>query len=146
MFSALKKVFTPKPKVERVPFVHATLGEFAYSEEEEAWLSDPKHGALGFCFHITGDEKPDARLLPHAESVAHDADAFRKMVGDFLESEADRMKPRQAAIRELKIDMVCLFWPERPDDGMIYFTGGDSYGLWRCDYQNGKPIALGYDS
>ena len=146
MLSALKNIFTPKPKIARVPFVHATLGEFTYSGEEEAWLSDPSHGALGFRFHITGDEKPDPRLLPHAESVARDPNAFRKMVGDFMENEACRMKQRAAVIRELKIDMLCLFWPERPDDGMIYFTGGDSYGLWRCDYQNGKPIGLGYDS
>jgi hypothetical protein len=133
MFSALKKIFTPKPKVVRAPFVHATLGEFSYSEEEEAWLSDPSHGDLGFRFHITGDQKPDERLLPHAESVAGGSNTFRKIIGDFLESEACRMKPRAAAIRELKLDTLCLFWPERPNDGMIYFTGGESYGLWRCD-------------
>ncbi len=146
MFSALKKLFAPKPKIDREPYVHSALGVLVYSEEEEAWLSDPAHKALGFRFHIAGDEKPDERLFQHAESVAGNPESFRKMVEVFLESEASRMKPRAAVIRELKIDMLCLFWPERPNDGMVYFSGGDGYAVWRCDYKNGKPIGLGYDS
>ena len=146
MFTALKKIFAAKPRVERLPVIHPTLGPITYSDEEEAWLTDPAHASLGFRFHIAGDEAPDAALIPHAESIARDPLSFRNMVGTFLEAEAKRLKDRDDTVRKLEIDMLCLFWPDKPDDGMIYFSGGDRYGVWRCDYRNRKPVGLGFDS
>jgi hypothetical protein len=50
-------------------------------------------------------------------------------------------------IRQLVIDTVHLPWSDRPDDGMIYFTGpADELRSWRCDYVNRKPTALGCDT
>ena len=49
-------------------------------------------------------------------------------------------------IRQLAIQDVCLFWPDRPDDGMIYFKGPDEFKVWRCDYVARKPQGLGFDS
>jgi hypothetical protein len=47
---------------------------------------------------------------------------------------------------ELTIEDVCLFWPDRPNDGMIYFHGPDETRVWRCDYVNREPRDLGFDS
>ena len=146
MFTALKKLFASKPKMERVPIMHPTLGLITYSEEEDAWLTAPSHASLGFRFHIAGEEVPASALVSHAESVARDPLAFRKMVSTFLEVEAKRLKDQEDTVRKLEIEMLCLFWPDRPDDGMIYFSGGERYGVWRCDYKNRKPVGLGFDS
>jgi hypothetical protein len=146
MFTALKKLFTPKPKPERLPVTHPTLGSITYSDDEDAWLTDPAHASLGFRFHIAGEETPDVGLTAHAESIARDPLAFRKMVSAFLEAEATRLKDKSDSVRRLQIEAVCLFWSDRPDDGMIYFSGGDSYGVWRCDYRERKPAGLGFDS
>lgn len=143
MFSALKKLFAAKPKMARVPFSHPTLGIFTYSDDESAWLSEP---LVGFRFHLAGDEAPDGALVAHAESVARDPATFKDMVAGFLEEEARTLKDKEDTVRKLEIEMLCLFWPQRPDDGMIYFTGGDQYGVWRCDYKNRRPIGLGFDS
>lgn len=142
MFSALKKLFAA-PKIERRPVSHPILGPISYSEDEGAWLTE---SALGFRFRIAGEESPDGALLAHAESVARDPIAFKKMVAAFLEEEAKTKKDQEDTVRKLEIEMLCLFWPDRPDDGMIYFTGGDRYGVWRCDYKNRRPIGLGFDS
>jgi hypothetical protein len=41
---------------------------------------------------------------------------------------------------------VCLFWPERPNDGMLYFKGPDETRVWRSDYRNRLAEGLGFDS
>lgn len=146
MFSSLKKLFAAKPKIERIPVTHPTLGPITYSEEDEAWLTDASHASLGFRFHFAGKEAPDTRLLPHAESVAHDPADFRRRITAFLDEEAKRLKDKDDTVRNLEIETLCLFWPDRPEDGMIYFSGGERYGVWRCDYKNRRPTGLGFDS
>jgi len=49
-------------------------------------------------------------------------------------------------IRQLTIEDVCLFSPDRPEDGMIYFNGSDEFRVWRCDYVALKRRRLGFDS
>ena len=76
---------------------------------------------------------------------------FSRKVADFLEREAREMEgarqPRPAEeIRQLTLESICLFWPDRPDDGMLYFDGPDEYRVWRCDYVDREPRALGFDS
>src|SRR5262245_44029491 len=117
MLRTLKKLFAAKAKVQRMPVMHPTLGQITYSEEEETWISDPAHASLGFRFHIAGEEAPAAALVSHVESVARDPLAFRKMVSTFLDAEAERLKDRDDIVRNLKIEMLCLFWPDKPDDG-----------------------------
>ena len=41
---------------------------------------------------------------------------------------------------------VWLFWPDRPDNGMIYFQVPDESRVWRCDYVSRKPRGPGFDS
>jgi hypothetical protein len=37
-------------------------------------------------------------------------------------------------------------WPDRPDDGMIYFDGpGTEERIWRCDYVGRRAQDLGFD-
>ena len=70
------------------------------------------------------------------------------MISEFLAEEARRVKHlKQFAheIEQLRIEDVCLFWPKRPNDGMIYFKEPDRYRVWRCDYVGRKPKGLGFD-
>jgi hypothetical protein len=39
-----------------------------------------------------------------------------------------------------------LFWPHRPNDGMIFFDGPDECRCWRCDLIGRVPVGLGFDS
>jgi hypothetical protein len=55
------------------------------------------------------------------------------------------LAPFAGEIRQLVIEDVCLFWPTRPDDGMIYFKGPNAFRVWRCDYIGRTPVALGFD-
>jgi hypothetical protein len=53
----------------------------------------------------------------------------------------------KAELAQLEIDNISLCWPERPDDGMIFFRGSpDDVGLWRCGYIARRPTGLGCDN
>jgi hypothetical protein len=97
-------------------------------------------------FKNGGDTSPDPKLLAHAHEIVAAFDEFRDRVSSFLTTKAARQLHEADEIRVLEIEEVCLFWPDRPDDGMIYFTNGDKGRLWRCDYVGRKPAGLGFDS
>jgi hypothetical protein len=48
-------------------------------------------------------------------------------------------------IRQLRLEFVGLLWPDRPNDGLLYFNGPNEYRVWRCDYISRKPQILGFD-
>ena len=55
-------------------------------------------------------------------------------------------EPFSSEIRALAIRNICLFWPNRPDEGIIFFDGPDQFRCWRCDLGNGVPVGLNFDS
>src|SRR5262245_36018124 len=84
-----------------------------------------------------------------AQDIVRSLPEFEQSVSAFLAEEARSVKhlTRFAdEIRQLTIEDVCLFWPHRSDDGMIYFKGPDEFRVWRCDYVARKPQGLGFDS
>lgn len=125
------------------------LGELRLSQDADWWEGKITVEGKSVGFKIGGRGKPDQKLLDHAYDIVRSFSAFEHMVADFLASEARDVKclGRFAdEIRQLTIEDVCLFWPKRPNDGMIYFQGPDQYRVWRCDYVSRKPRGLGFDS
>src|SRR5436309_1332336 len=149
MFDKLKRFFkrAPPPVAEKID--DPVLGRLMWSEDDEAWVSSSAHAGVGFDFQISGTPEPDEALLAHAADILRKRDAFVEAVSQFLKEEAEKIRSLRSyrdEIEGLKIDRVCLFWPERPDDGMISFSGGRDYRLWRCDYVARQPKGLGFDS
>jgi hypothetical protein len=121
----------------------------SWSQDDEAWLSRVEHHATGFVFQITGTPQPDAALVRHAADILQKKEEFVFSVQRFLAAEAassSRLSAFKAEIASLKIERVCLFWPDRPEDGMIYFDGGSDGRVWRSDYISRVPKGLGFDS
>jgi len=100
-----------------------------------------------FAIEITGSSSPNSTLLAHARDVHCDAGAFSRSVSQFLRDQKQHF-PSAAAdeIESLRIDVVGLWWPKRPNDGMIFFAGGKEGRVWRCDYIDRSPKGLGFDS
>jgi hypothetical protein len=111
-----------------------------------AWVATVEINGKRVEFKIGGDATPSKTLLRHAHEIVNSFGDFERMIADFLAREAQRPEPAAEAIRRLEMDAVCLFWPDRPYDGMIYFKGSEEYGQWRCDYISRKPVDLGFDS
>lgn len=140
----LRRAVGPRP-IEMVQ--DSCLGDLRFDPDVEAWRTvvDSPGGRMGF--QITGSVEPDPRLVVHARELARSSRLFLQEVRDFLQREA-RDQPRWAEqIAALELEEVCLLWPKRPNDGMLYFAGPDSeLRIWRCDYVDRKPIGLGFDS
>jgi hypothetical protein len=115
---------------------------------EGCWVARPTAQGRPVCFQIGGRYEPDPALIARARDLLGSFDRFAADVAAFLAAEAARApwSPFAAEIRALVIRDICLFWPQRPDDGMIFFDGPDECRCWRCDLIGGVPGGLGFDS
>ena len=156
MFAKLKKFILgdKRPVVRSVP--HPVIGTLTYSDDDEAWLTDPKTSAYGFGFYIFGDWdadgpeiRPASALVDHAAAIASRPEVFTQAVQDFVASQLQTVKSLAAdkdEIQKLRVYLLALMWPERPDDGEIELrTSLDSHRMWHCAYIGRKPAPyLGY--
>ncbi len=121
------------------------IGRLLLSEDEDWWEGQIKINEKTIGFRIGGNSEPSRELLAHAHDIVQSFDNFEHMILAFLLAEAQKQRQFAEEIRQLVIDEICLFWPNRPDDGMIFFKGPHEFRLWRCDYVNRKPTGLGFD-
>ena len=125
------------------------LGVLRYSEDDDAWLTDKDVAGLAFDFYIAGSEnqdalrrEPDVGLIAQAEAVASGQGAFVAEVLAYVASESAGKRLHRGYEEEtagLRVEMLCLFWPRKPNEGQISLSGGREYRLWRCGYIAGHP-------
>ena len=148
MFKAIAKLFSSTPKPTPVDSTDAILGALRWSKDDEMWEAQTKVGDDSIGFFIAGDTSPSFALVTHARDLVAKLPDFKGMVASFLADEAKQQKDLAhyaGEIGKLTIEHVCLMWLDRPDDGMIYFSGPDDCRCWRCDYVGRKPKGLGFD-
>src|SRR5688500_13136127 len=99
MFAKLKKFIhgDKRPIVRSV--THPVIGTLTYSDDDEAWLTNPKTSAYGFGFSISGDWdadgseiRPASALVGHAAEIASWPDDFTRGVRDFVASQWETVK------------------------------------------------------
>jgi hypothetical protein len=146
MFTGILRSLYGPPLPKRTPFTDSILGEL--KPEDMWWAASVWRGSDSFQFGIGGDGAPDVALLKHAHDIFNNYDLFKKAVRDFIESESrDYPDDIKAEVAELEIDFIALYWPNRPDDGMIFFRNpSKTFRVWRCDYVGRKPTGLGCDT
>lgn len=150
MFAKLKKFILgdKRPIVRSV--THPVIGTLTYSDDDEAWLTDPKTSAYGFGFYISGDwvadgpeVRPASALIDHAAAIAARPEAFTQSVREFIDSQLQSVRSLAAdkdEIQNLRVYRVALMWPERPDDGEIELrTSLDTERMWHCAYIGRSP-------
>lgn len=137
----------PGSRAARLPALdHPVLGTLQFTPDLAAWRTVVSTDAGRIGFLIAGDTSPNEQLLRHAEELVTSDREFLDTVRQFLFAEA-KTQPRWAGeILALSLEEVCLFWPDRPNDGMLYFKGSDENRVWRSDYRNRQPQGLGFDS
>jgi hypothetical protein len=124
------------------------LGTLRY-DDDGCWVARVEVEGKKLKVTIGGDTSPDPALVAHAHDIVASLGEFRDRARAFLEAEIET-QPDFAdyadEIRALDLHEVWLFWPDRPNDGMIAFAGGKRGRLWRCDYVDRTPKGLGFDS
>lgn len=112
------------------------------------WVARAPLGGRLVLFEIGGRYEPDPALVARAAGILRSFDRFTAVVAEFLAAEAQRdtWSPFAAEIRSLVVRDVCLYWPRRPGDGMVFFDGPDADRCWRCDLIGEVPAGLGFDT
>lgn len=143
MFGKLRKLLRPLDPPG--PIVDPTLGTTSFDAEESLWVARLEGDEGDLRISIAGDGMPDVRLLERARVVAADRLAFHRRMRSFLEREAANVWGHEVEVHSLRPQSLDLFWPERPDAGMVYFAGGAQGRVWRCDWIDGEPTGFGFD-
>jgi hypothetical protein len=149
MFEKLKRFWQGDPPPVAATIEDSDLGTLSWSKDDEAWVASPSQHGVSFTLQISGTPEPDAALLRHAKDIVARKEEFVDKVRRVLSTEGASvpyLRGYKDEIEGLVIESVSLSWPERPDDGMIFFDGGREYRSWRCDYVGGVPRGLGFDS
>jgi hypothetical protein len=152
MFDKLKKLLRgeQRPIIRSVD--HPAIGRLLYSDDDQAWLTDPASSPYGFGFYLVGDWeaenieiRPAEALLEHAAQIAAQPEALLESVRQLVEAQLRTDKSLEALrseIEKLQVYRVALMWPERPNDGEIELrTSIDSNRIWQCAYLGRKPAA-----
>lgn len=143
MFSKLKALFAPPPAPPAV--ADAVLGTVAFDTEEQLWTSTVQIDGQAFKVNIAGVSSPDPSLLELARRVAEDARAFRQRLSSFLTQQGALANDTAGELSQLEMESLNLFWPDRPDSGMVFFREGSAGQIWHCDYINGEFGGLACD-
>jgi hypothetical protein len=148
MISRLLSLFRGSPDEPLRAIVDPVLGLCVPDQDAGWWQARVEVNGRKIAFTMAGDLAPDPALLAHAHRIVADLDAFEKSVAEFLRQAAAKVEVPElrAEIESLAIDDVSLTWPDRPLDGMIYFTGSSDERSWRCDYIDGQCRGLGCDT
>jgi hypothetical protein len=146
MSGILEKLF--HTSIVRNDFNDPVLGPMPFNGDLGLWhASLPSNSSRAISFFVAGESEPDPKLLEHARDVARKIHTFQSTIQAFLASEAPKFRQDAPTVLALSTESLNLFWPSRPDDGMVYFKGSSSDSrVWRCDYVARQPRALGYDS
>ena len=130
----------------RPPVHDPVLGLLEWDGEEEAWAINLSQPLAGFRILLAGEESPDSRLVAHAREIAAAPEKLLAEVESLIRKTANEIPEAAGEILGLKIESVALWWPDRPDDGMIYFDGpGEHERIWRCDYVGRRAQDLCFD-
>jgi hypothetical protein len=126
------------------PVQDPVLGTVTWDPDEDAWVV---HGQVApFRILLAGEAGPDPRLLEHARDLCSAPEKVAADVASMLGAAAEALPVAKHEILGLRIESICLMWPDRPEDGMIYFDGPDTAErIWRCDYIARCPQGLGFD-
>ncbi len=122
------------------------LGALRYDAVVAAWRGQLAEPPIHFL--IAGCDVPSPALVAHARDIARAPAPFLEAIRSFLEREARALPSRSEEIVSLSLRPleVCLFWPTRPDDGMLYFDVENGRVLWHSDYVKRKPVGLTCDT
>jgi hypothetical protein len=146
MFGWLKRGRPRHSKAARAAVHDDVLGTIAWDAEEEAWVALVSHSAAPFRILIAGEGRPSPVLVSHARDIFVSPEKLLAEVAPVLKRAADEIPVAAREILGLHVESVALMWPDRPDDGMIYFDGpGTEERIWRCDYVERRPRDLAFD-
>lgn len=152
MLEFFKSLFAAKPPV---TLLDSRFGLLTW--ERGIWSGEAHSAGRSIQFFVAGDQAaPDATLLA---SLNDTLDRFNDIQCDALDflvtsaNAADQSSSRffwderpSVGRHEFAFYAVDFLWEHKPNDFALEFTlEGDVDGIWRVEFENGRPKSLGRD-
>jgi hypothetical protein len=136
----------PRPRSRlRPPHYDMVLHTIEWDDEERIWVVPPAQQGM-FSIKLGGDERPHAKLIPHARDLFTNPSILLSAVPMALEAAARQVPEAAREIYGLRVVAVELLWPDAPDDGVVRFEGpGTDERSWRADYLGRRLGPLAFD-
>ena len=136
----------PRPRSRlRPPHYDLVLHTIEWDDEERIWVVPPAQQGM-FSIKLGGDERPDARLIPHARDLYTDPSLLLRALPEALDATARQIPEAAREIYGLRVVAVELLWPDAPDDGIVHFEGAATdERRWRADYIGRRLRPLAFD-
>lgn len=152
MFEFIKSLFVAKP---RITLTHQRFGLLTY--DSGLWSGGARSRDRTIHFVVGGTQaEPDARLLDSLNEVMKRFDDVEREALEFIlasvngaeretleffRNEASGVGPNDFSFYSLD-----FLWEAQPHDFVVEFIlEGDVDGIWRVEFENGRPKSLGRD-
>lgn len=146
MFSLLSKLF-PRSDAPKAPFVHQTLGKFAFSRG--LWSNRILLGGRDTELTFGSDgEPPSEAMLQTAKSWIDGWSQQSPKIIEYIQSELRNWsdEPALLAAEKFEVTSINILWPDKPTTIMIYFHyPGDDFREWHATYHGFEPNGFAYD-
>jgi hypothetical protein len=136
MFQRLKSLFGTKPTAE---YHDAAFGVLTL--DAGLWSGIAQRDGREVHFYVGGTESaPDSALLQRVRELLEHFPHHERAALDFVRSQSP------AITGELMFYSLDFLWEDKPHVFAIEFTlAGDGDGIWRVEFEHGKPKFVGRD-
>jgi hypothetical protein len=112
------------------------LGALVPDADGGCWTASLALKGATVRFTVGGYGAPDPQLVSRAREISRGFGEFQTRVRSYLEGSARAQVERRALapeIASLQIETIMFAWPDRPQHGMVFFTGASEGREWHCD-------------
>jgi hypothetical protein len=134
----------PKPVDQ---FDDPTLGQLAWSEDEEGWIGE--HGGYRFVIGYSGTALPDPELLNYVRDFLGEGGAtFTRVLAEAKLAHAAKFQRWWAKeFAGLTVGTVAVWMSKSGQIGcMVDLVGGEPYRSWRVAFDGFECIGFGFDT
>jgi hypothetical protein len=133
--------FSRKAKLPKPEFNHPILGKMTF--EEGIWTSHITHQGRPLTCTVSGDaNRPSPDLLAAIAKVLADLDAHAQAAVEFLLPTSTAVVSRT----QFTLEAIDCLWENRPTDFTLEFAlDSDPDGIWRVEFQDGRPLTSNRD-
>ena len=118
---------------------HPELGRLML--EGDLWTGQAQGNGQTIQFVIAGTESgPDSALVERLRGALARLSELERLAVARIRNECPAVKG------EFTPDSLDFLWEQRPDFFVIEFTlKGDADGIWRVEFEKGRPFSVGWD-
>jgi hypothetical protein len=126
---------------------HRTLHQFRHPDfgtltfEQGLWHGQIQRDARAINFKVAGiKSSPDATLIERLHAAILNLPELERRALEFTRSQEPEVRPGEFTFKSLD-----FLWGDKPDVFALEFSLTDDDGIWRVEFEAGRPKSVGRD-